>query len=160
MNVDFNQYAYMQSEQWDTLKQQLKQLVDEITSREASLEGLEKELSSLRQSNTSCLLELNELCEFANKEKQRAISLTLNDMDDDIVIDRASTTTVQSPENAAKDTPPKTRDKPKKQPTRKTQSTAKKQSTRRASKGKKSGGTEQTAMLFSNDMLEEGGERK
>jgi hypothetical protein len=89
IKMDINLEGNSPAERWGKLRQHLKQLTEDIAANNKKLDVLEKVASDLRDSNSRNISTLQALSDLANEEKQREISLTLNVIDDDVVVDTA-----------------------------------------------------------------------
>lgn len=75
------------SARWKSLRGHLKQLVKIIDENNDTLVELKTEVSRIQEFNLKLTEVVQKLSDLTNEEVQREISLTLNDMDYDIVID-------------------------------------------------------------------------
>lgn len=86
--MDISDYASATADKWRSLRQQLKELIQDVSADGDRLKELEKGIAALRSDNATRLSVLEGLFEVASEEQQRATSLTLNVMDDDVVLDK------------------------------------------------------------------------
>lgn len=75
------------SGRWADLRSYLKQAIQAVDTHSDKLAEIQQEIESVRNDNLRLAESLQALCDAANEEVQRETSLTLNDMDYDVVID-------------------------------------------------------------------------
>lgn len=75
------------SARWKCLRKHLQQIVRSADEGSDKLAALEGEMAQVRQANLQLAEYVQTLADLANEEVQREISLTLNDVDYDIVVD-------------------------------------------------------------------------
>lgn len=75
------------SARWKSLRKHLRQIVRTADESSDKLAALETEIVQIREANFRLSEYVQTLADLANEEVQREISLTLNDVDCDIVVD-------------------------------------------------------------------------
>ena len=87
MQVSFDSAS--RSGRWGDLRAYLKQLIHILDENSDRLANLQSEVEEVRADNLKIAEAIQGLCDAANEEVQREISLTLNDDDSDVVVDVA-----------------------------------------------------------------------
>lgn len=85
------------SSKWKSLRKYLKLTLAALESNAARISFLEKEIQLIAEENNKLTTITTILSDLANEEAQREISLTLNDTDFDIVIDKGPDPTESIP---------------------------------------------------------------
>lgn len=101
VSVDIGEYARNTEDAWRKLREQLKQIVRDVTADDARLSELQEGIAALRRANADRLSALQGLSDAALEEQQRATSLTLNDTDDEVVLDKETSVIQEEPEQQA-----------------------------------------------------------
>ncbi len=101
VSVDIGEYARTTEDAWRKLREQLKQIVRDVTDDDARLSELQEGIAALRRANADRRSALQGLYDAALEEQQRATSLTLNDTDDEVVLDKETPVTQEEPEQQA-----------------------------------------------------------
>ena len=77
------------SGRWEDMRTYLKQLIQTLDANSDRLAYLQSEIEDLREANLKTTETIQALCDAANEEVQREVSLTLNDDASDVVVDIA-----------------------------------------------------------------------
>lgn len=90
------------SARWKSLRNHLRQIAVATDDSSDKLAALETEIVQMRETNLRLSQYVKILADLANEEVQREISLTLNDLDYDIVVDAPAQDEVLSVEDGSK----------------------------------------------------------